>query len=64
MFLWRYLDASGAETGVSAVFEDREAAESWMGEAWSELLAGGVEQVALVDQERDRTLYRMALREE
>ena len=61
MFLWRYLDASGAETGTSDPFEDREAAEAWLGESWADLLEGGVEQVALTDGER--TLYRMGLRE-
>lgn len=63
MFHWRYLDAAGAETGISEPFEDRDTAEAWMGDAWSELLARGVEQVALIDRERERTIYRMGLRE-
>lgn len=63
MLEWRYLDAAGAETGTSQPFEDRERAEAWMGEAWSDLLARGVEEVALIDRERERTLYRMGLRE-
>lgn len=63
MFAWRYLDAEGEETGRSEPFDDREAAEAWMGEAWADLLARGVEEVALVDLDRDRTLYRMGLRE-
>lgn len=63
MFQWRYLDAAGAETGSSELFEDRDTAEAWMGDAWSELLAKGVEQVALIDRERERTVYRMGLRE-
>ena len=63
MFAWRYLDAEGRETGRSDPFDDRPAAEAWMGEAWSDLLARGVEEVALLDLGRDRTLYRMALRE-
>lgn len=63
MFQWRYLDAAGAETGSSEPFEDRDTAEAWMGDAWSELLARGVEQVALIDRERERTVYRMGLRE-
>ncbi|MDQ4005345.1 MAG: hypothetical protein M3135_03465 [Actinomycetota bacterium] len=61
MFIWRYLDAAGAETGTSVTFEDRESAEAWLGETWAELLDQGVEQVALTDGER--TLYRMGLRE-
>lgn len=63
MFQWRYLDAAGAETGSSEPFEDREAAEAWMGDAWSELLANGIEEVALIDRERERMVYRMGLRE-
>jgi hypothetical protein len=63
VFEWRYLDAAGAETGTSDTFDDREGAEAWMGEAWSSLLARGVEEVALIDRQRGRTLYRMGLRE-
>jgi hypothetical protein len=61
MFVWRYLDASGAELGSSEAFDDREGAEAWMGEEWATLLERGIEQVALTDGER--TLYRMGLRE-
>jgi hypothetical protein len=63
VFVWRYLDAGGETAGESGPFEDREAAEAWMGEAWAGLLARGVEEVALLDGERDRTVYRMGLRE-
>lgn len=63
MFVWRFLDAGGDGAGESAPFSDRQAAEDWMGEEWSDLLGRGVEEVALVDVERDRTLYRMGLRE-
>lgn len=63
-FLWRYLDAEGNEVGESARFADREEAEEWMGSAWSSLLSSGVEESALIDEERDRTLYKMALRAE
>jgi hypothetical protein len=59
---WRYLDAEGRDAGTSEPFETREAAEAWMGDAWSDLLDRGVEQVLLVDRDRDRTLYRMGLR--
>lgn len=61
MFTWRYLDREGSETGASEAFDDREAAEAWLGESWSDLLSRGVEEVALTDGER--TLYRMGLRE-
>jgi hypothetical protein len=63
VFVWRYLDAEGARAGESGPFPDREAAEAWLGETWSDLLAEGVEEVALEDRDRDRTLYRMGLRE-
>jgi hypothetical protein len=63
VFQWRYLDAAGAGAGSSEPFEDREAAEAWMGDAWSELLAKGIEEVALIDKERERMVYRMGLRE-
>lgn len=63
MFVWRYLGAEGAGVGESDPFPDREAAEAWLGESWSDLLARGVEEVVLVDRDRDRTLYRMGLRE-
>lgn len=64
MFLWTYFDLEGTEVGTSDRFNERPAAEEWMGTAWSDLLSSGVEQVALVDEERARTLYRMGLREE
>jgi hypothetical protein len=59
---WRYLDAEGRDLGASGPFDDREEAEAWMGEAWSDLLERGVEEVVLVDRDRGRTLYRMGLR--
>ena len=62
-FLWRYLGPEGGQRGESEAFSDREAAEAWMGEAWSDLLAKGVEEVVLVDRQRGRTIYRMGLRE-
>ena len=64
MFEWRYLDAEGREVGASDPFEARAEAEAWMGEAWSGLFERGVEQVALLDRDRGRTLYRMGLRED
>lgn len=63
MFEWRYLDAEGRDAGTSKPFEGRAAAEEWMGEAWSDLLARGVEEVVLFDGEGARKLYRMGLRE-
>ena len=62
MLEWRYLDGEGRDLGASEPFDDREEAEAWMGEAWSDLLERGVEEVVLVDRDRGRTLYRMGLR--
>jgi hypothetical protein len=64
VFVWRYFNAQGGDAGGSAPFTERQAAEDWMGVAWSDLLSLGVEEAALVDEERDRTLYRMGLRAE
>jgi hypothetical protein len=63
VFVWRYLDAEGGGAGESEPFTDRESAESWLGETWSDLLGQGVEEVVLEDRGRGRTLYRMGLRE-
>jgi hypothetical protein len=61
MFDWAYLDGGGAELGRSVRFPDSEAAEEWISTAWRDLAESGVEQVELVDRDRDRTLYRMGL---
>jgi hypothetical protein len=63
-FAWAYLDEAGQDLGSSAQFADREAAESWMGERWQDLLERGVEEVELIDRDRDRRVYRMGLRAE
>jgi hypothetical protein len=63
VFVWRYLGAAGEEIGESDPFGDRDAAEAWMGEAWSDLRDREVEQVALEDRDRGRTIYRMDLGE-
>jgi hypothetical protein len=61
VFLWTYFNAEGDRVGESDRFAGREAAEEWMGAEWSELLSSGVDEVALVDEDRDRILYRMGL---
>jgi hypothetical protein len=61
MFGWTYLDRAGEEVGRSSRFDDAEQAEEWMGSSWQELLERGVEAVVLVDEERERVLYRMGL---
>jgi hypothetical protein len=64
MLRWRYLDQAGRQVGQSEAFGERGEAEAWMGDAWTDLLAAGVEEVALVAEDEDRILYRMGLREE
>jgi hypothetical protein len=60
-FAWRYLGPDGEDLGASDPFSDREAAEAWMGEAWEDLRARGIERVALEEDGRER--YRMGLGE-
>lgn len=60
-FGWVFLDQSGQPAGRSEPFEDRQAAEDWMATGWEDLFAQGYREVALVDLERDRRIYRMGL---
>ena len=56
---WRYEDSSGApvEPAEGALtadpFPSQADAESWIGENWRELLAGGVQQVTLLEDDRE-----------
>jgi len=64
---WRYENANGDEVAnpplPREVFPSQADAESWLGENWHELLEAGIEQVALLDE--DRVEYAaMSLREE
>ena len=57
---WRLEDGAGGEVAVSddlahQRFASQADAESWVGEAWQELLAEGVDQVSLL--EGDRLVY-------
>jgi hypothetical protein len=57
---WRYEDAQGQPVeGPHEAFSSQSDAESWIGQTWRELLAGGAVRVALVDE--DRVEYRMSL---
>lgn len=59
---WRYTDGAGrpvAAEPAAGAFASREAAESWLGEKWRELLDAGVQEVVLVEGERDE--YAMPL---
>ncbi|MER7499951.1 hypothetical protein AB0L05_19515 [Nonomuraea pusilla] len=64
---WRYESANGSEVTDRAlpreVFPSQADAESWLGENWRDLLAAGVERVALLEE--DRVEYAgLSLREE
>ncbi len=53
---WRYEDASGTPTqGTPAAeaFPNQGDAETWLGENWRELLDSGVEQVTLLEDDRE-----------
>ena len=63
MFGWRYFDRSGGSVGISEPFDDAEAAESWLSEAWASLRERGIEEVELVDLGSDQVSYRMGLSE-
>jgi hypothetical protein len=56
---WRLEDSSGAEVSVGRLaeqqFPSQGDAESWVGEAWRELLESGVDAVTLF--EGDRLVY-------
>ena len=57
---WRYEDAAGQPaTGPAETFSSQSDAESWIGQTWRELAAGGVTTVVLM--ENDRVEYRMSL---
>ncbi|HSK27164.1 MAG TPA: hypothetical protein VK894_09670 [Jiangellales bacterium] len=53
---WRYLDDSGATIDDESLprrdFPNQADAESWVGEAWPELLDSGVNAVTLLEDER------------
>ena len=52
-------DEDLAEAGLDEVFADRESAEAWLGEYYSDLADLGVTEVELVDG--DEVVYRMSL---
>ncbi|MFC4591140.1 hypothetical protein [Sphaerisporangium corydalis] len=53
---WRYENANGGEVTDSPlpreIFPSQADAESWLGENWRSLLSSGVEQVALLDDDK------------
>ncbi len=46
---WRLENADGESVGTSESFDSRSDAESWVGEAFGELIEQGVDQVRLFD---------------
>ena len=46
---WRLENADGDSVGTSDSFDSRSDAESWVGEAFDELIEQGVDQVRLFD---------------
>ncbi|HSR23749.1 MAG TPA: hypothetical protein VLW53_09370 [Candidatus Eisenbacteria bacterium] len=58
-FSWRYENLDGSVIAAGGLPDERfptqADAESWIGEAWQELLDGGVDQVSLL--EGDRVVY-------
>jgi hypothetical protein len=59
-WVWRYEGAGESrQLGSSEPFSSQSDAESWLGQAWRELVAGGVVTAELVED--DRTEYRMSL---
>ncbi|WP_375003040.1 hypothetical protein [Aeromicrobium sp. CTD01-1L150] len=46
---WIFEDADGTEVGRSQLFESRGDAESWVGEAFGDLVEEGVDQVRLLE---------------
>ena len=59
---WRYQDADGKQLPPpedDETFSAKGDAESWLGENWRSLLASGVTQVVLVED--DRVEYSMPL---
>ncbi len=46
---WSLEDAGGESVGTSEPFDSRSDAESWVGEAFGELIEQGVDQVRLFD---------------
>lgn len=50
---WTYEDEAGEVVGRSEKFESRSDAETWIGEAFGDLLDDGVDQVRLFDDETE-----------
>ncbi len=59
-WIWRYENAEGQPVDLaSESFTSQADAESWLGQTWRELVAGGA--VVAILAEDDRVEYRMSL---
>ena len=52
-WIWQFEKADGSNVGASEPFESRSDAESWVGEAFEDLLEEGVDQVRLFEDARE-----------
>lgn len=52
---WRYESRTGGKVSLPEhpVFPNQSEAETWLGEVWRDLLEEGVEQVFLLEEERE-----------
>lgn len=53
--MWRYENREGSPVSLREhpVFPSQSEAETWLGEVWRDLLEDGVEQVTLLDEQRE-----------
>jgi hypothetical protein len=58
---WHYFDAEGHGVGASRSFGDRNEAEAWLAEEWTDLVEDGVHAVGLFDLALGSQEYRMDL---
>jgi hypothetical protein len=58
-WIWRYETADGSTVhevpalGQVGAFPSQADAEAWLGDTWAELLASGVDQVTLLEEDRE-----------
>jgi hypothetical protein len=52
-WLWRYEQSDGSPRGTSSGFPSQADAESWLGDQWRELLETGIDQVTLLEDDRE-----------
>lgn len=51
-WIWQFEKTDGTNVGASEAFESRGDAESWVGEAFEDLLHEGIDQVVLFEDDR------------